>query len=344
VGDDAHAGPAAAELVAALLGGPAVLTAHELARRAGVSRSLVADLWRTLGLSRPDGDAPVFTERDAVAVERLVALVRDQGLALETVVSLVRAVGYNGDRVAMWQVEAVVEDLVDAGRDDRSARLELLARLPELVEPLEQLIVYAYRRQLAAVAARFTAEFGAAGSGDYGADTLPLARAVGFADMVSFTRLTAGFSPAELAAFVQGFEARVRDVVGEHGGRIVKTIGDGVLFVADDPVAGALVASHLAQAFSPGRRATRARPAAPRDVALRVSVVWGRLMSRFGDVFGAPVTLAARLCEVAEPGTVLVDQQTADVLHADRRFDLVPQPECELTGLGTVCPVRLALA
>ena len=344
MGDDARSVPDAGDLEAALLGGPRTLTDRDLAERAGISAELVGDLWRILSLPRVEHGEPVFTELDAVAIGRLAELMRVHDLSMSTVVSLVRAVGHNGDRVAMWQVEALVEDLAAHGdRDDRAARLELLARLPALVGPLEELVVYAYRRQLAAVAGRYTSEFASTESRPYDAQTLPLARAVGFADMVSFTRTTAGLGPAELSAFVQGFEARVRDVVGAHGGRIIKTIGDGALFVADDPVAGALVATHLAEAFTAHVRPKRARPAPPHDVSLRVSLVWGNLLSRFGDVFGAPVTLASRLCDVARPGTVLVDPATAQVLAADPRFVLVEQPSCELTGLGTVTPWDLSL-
>jgi adenylate cyclase len=326
----------------ALLGGPHTLDAHDVARIAGISVELVMDFWRILSLPRVDADEPVFTQGDAEMVQLLADLIRSHGLSMETVVSIVRAVGHNGDRVAMWQMEALVEDL-EENRDGRAARVELLRRLPGLVGPLGELVGYAYRRQLAAVAGRYTAEF-VDQAEQYDGRALPLARAVGFADMVSFTRTTAGLDHAELTAFVRGFENRVRDVVTFNGGRIIKTVGDGVLFVADDAVTGALVAVHLAEAFTQHIRPKRARPAPPRDVSLRVSVVWGRLLAKYGDVFGPPVTLAARLCQSAGAGVVLTDADTADVLRGDPRFVLASQPVRELTGLGRLAPVRITQA
>ena len=77
---------------------------------------------------------------------------------------------------------------------------------------------------------------------------------------------------------------------------------------------------------------------------VRVSLVWGRVLSRFGDVFGPSVNLAARLVDIADPTTVLVDRGTAGMLARDPRFALTAQPEREVQGLGTIEPVRLQWA
>src|SRR5690625_5986684 len=93
-------------------------------------------------------------------------------------------------------------------------------------------------------------------------------------------------------------------VISTAGARVVKTIGDAVLFVADTPEIGAEVALNLSSSIE------KAADVPP----VRIGMVWGRLLSRFGDVFGPPVNLAARLTDIAEPGTILVDQPTADEL------------------------------
>ena len=77
---------------------------------------------------------------------------------------------------------------------------------------------------------------------------------------------------------------------------------------------------------------------------VRVGLVWGRVLSRFGDVFGPDVNLAARLTDIADPSTVLVDGSTASVLSADARFVLEPRPARRLAGIGSVAPVRLRAA
>ena len=339
------------ELDELLLGGPRTLSARDLARLTGTDLDIVRTYWRTLGMPTQGDDDVVFTERDVEALRRAQSFVVDHGLAFDTVVTLFRSLGHTSDRLALWQVEALVEDMATRyGLDDTSARLLVLDRLRDLAPLLEEQLLHSYRRQLAAVADRYSAEFGQLRDVSVDRSVLPLARAVGFADMVSFTRRTAGLGSTDLSLFVQRFETAARDVVAQAGGRVVKTIGDAVLFIADTPGVGAAVATGLADAFGAsldveaargaGRLAEGARGVGP----VRVGFVWGRVLSRFGDVFGASVNLAARLTDVADPSTVLVDAPTAQVLGGDPRFRVTAQPSRELHGVGEVVPYRLERA
>jgi adenylate cyclase len=316
-----------------LLGGARTLSMRQVADRLGLDVGLVRQYWQTIGLPRADSDDRVLTEDDAAAIARVGVLVDGHGLSLRTALTLTRALGHTSDRLALWEVEALVEDMV--GRyelDDVSARLLVLDRLSELAPVMEAQLVHSWRRHLAAVAGRFGAEFGEQRA-QPGADrhALPLPRAVGFADMVAFTRVSAGLDYAELSDFVERFETVARDVVTASGGRVVKTIGDAVLFVADDVATGAQVALGLARTIGAGGKIP----------PVRVSMVWGRVLSRFGDVFGLPVNLAARLADDALPGTVLVDEGTAARLADDDRFSFERQEPREMHGLGMVVPVRL---
>jgi adenylate cyclase len=334
-----------------LLGGPRTLTARDLARIAHVDLEMVRTFWRTLGLPSHGDDEVMFTEADARALSMAASLVAEHGLDLRTVVTVIRSLGHTSDRLALWQVEALVEDMSTRYElDDTSARLLVLDRLRDLAPVLEQQLLHSYRRQLAAVADRYAAEFGDARGRAADAGALPLARAVGFADMVSFTRRTAGLGSTDLSSFVQRFETAARDVVVGAGGRVVKTIGDAVLFIADTPGAGAAVAVGLADAFGDSldvaaARGTGGLAEGARGVTpVRVGLVWGRVLSRFGDVFGPSVNLAARLTDVAEPSTVLVDAATAQVLGGDPRFRLAEQPVRDLPGLGPTASFRLSRA
>ncbi len=327
-----------------LLGGPRTLTLAEVAARAGIEPQEVRRFWHTLGLPQPEPDDVAFTELDADATARLAALRTVHGLDERTVLSVVRALGHTSDRLALWQVEALVEGM--AGRyalDDTSARLLVLDRLADLAPLLEAQLVHAYRRQLAAIAGRYAGEFGTAHAG---ADPsgLPLPRAVGFADMVAFTRRTAGLGATDLSDFIERFESAVRDVVADHGGRVAKTIGDAVLFVADDVRTGARIALGLARALDTGPEVD----GGPGDVGevagvgpVRVGFVWGRVLSRFGDVFGPSVNLAARLTDVAEPGSVLTDGATAQLLADDPSVTLERLAGRDLPGIGPIAPVRV---
>ncbi len=309
-----------------LLGGPRTLTLAQLAERAGVEEAAVALFWRGLGMPVGDPDAVEFTEEDARVVGELVRAAEASGTSRSGMLSLERSVGHLTERMAMWQAETLVEDYAERyDLDDASARLVLIDRMRAVAPLLEQQMVHAWRRHMAALAARFVSEFGEARN--VPTDSLPLARAVGFADIVAFTVRTATMTSPELAAFIRDFEERSADVVTSRGGRVVKTIGDAVLFVADDAVTGARIALALAEDFGAGS-----------PTPVRVGFVWGRMLSRFGDVFGASVNVAARLTGEAAPGTVLTDPATAELLSG---FALEGMPERDVAGVGRLAPVRV---
>ena len=310
-----------------LLGGPRDLTLSDVARRAGVSTADVKRLWSALGLVVEDG--PAFTTTDADIVRRVHEAGRDFEISDRTGVSLVRAVGHTMDRLVSWQVEGLVEHMRERYRlDDTTARLMVLDRLVTVAPLLEAQLVHGWRRHLVAVVGRIDSEIGQAHRVDE-SDELPLLRAVGLADIVGFTSRTAELGSHALADYVHDFESVARDVVTERGGRVIKTIGDAVLFVADDPRDGAMVARGLARTFSGSQS------------PVRVGLVWGRVLSRFGDVFGPAVSLAARLSDEAEPGTVLVDADSARTLAACRGVLLEPAGVRAIHGIGSVPLVRL---
>ena len=134
---------------------------------------------------------------------------------------------------------------------------------------------------------------------------------VGFADIVGYTTTTRHADSDALSALLEAFEKDASETIAAHHGRVVKTVGDEVLFVAD-------------------RRPTRPRSpcASPIRAAgeglpiLRVGLAMGQVLSRFGDVYGSVVNLAARLTALAPPGTVLVDKELADALQVNQAYQL----------------------
>ena len=317
---------ALARLEDAVLGGPRELTAADVARLAGVEPAELATFWNALGLRLPDPDEKAFTSADVAVVSGFIGASHEYGLSPTAGVSLVRAMGHTMERLVSWQTETIVEHLATKyGLRDADARGLLLERLLLIDDLLAQGLVHAWRRHLAAAAGRASAL--AARGADEVSDELPLARAVGLADVVGFTTRTAELGAEALADYVQGFEAQARDVVTAHGGRVVKTIGDALLFVADDAATGARVALGLAEALGPDS-----------DAPLRVGLVWGRVLSRFGDIFGPAVALASRLCDEAGPGRVLVDEATAGCLPG---FLLDALEVRDVAGIGPLRPYLL---
>jgi adenylate cyclase len=315
-----------------ILGGPRRYDLDDLLAETGLSREFVENYWRWLGLPVTDRPEASFTAADVESLREIRDLIDLGQLDEQAQMTLVRSLGHTADRLALWQVEAFVEHL---GRrfelDDVSARRTTLERIPQFTDVLARQLDHAWRRQLAALLGRLATEF--ADGAEVASGQLPLRRAVGFADIVSFTKRTAGLGSQELAEYVQVFESRARDVITEAGGRVVKTIGDAVLFVADDVTIGAECALGLA-----------APHASEEEIPVRVGFVWGRVLSRFGDVFGPDVNLASRITELAEPSTVLVDPPTAALLASSSRYALTAQAPQAVQGLGEVQPVRLQRA
>lgn len=323
-----------------LLGSQRNLRRREAAREAGLSTASAQKIWRALGFPNLSDDDVYFTGEDVRALRVVSNLVQEEKFSEEAALSLARSVAQLTDRMVVWQIEALVEDMV-AHRDmtDAAARRELLRLLPELLEPLEQLLGYAWRRQLSAAVQRLAMRGERADGStvslndvDPGGGALPLARGVGFADLVSYTSLSRQMNERTLANLVQRFEKRCAEVISIGGGRVIKTIGDEVMFLAETPDGGAQISLALA-------RIIREDPLLPQA---RVAFVWGRVLPRLGDLYGPTVNLASRLVALTEPGGVMVDASTAKVLEGDERFVLTPQPTRNVRGFGDVRPVSIS--
>jgi adenylate cyclase len=318
-----------------LLQGPREYSRRDLAERQGIPERLISTYWRSLGFGPVDEDTVVFTDEDALAIGDLVAMVDDGAISERAFTSISRGLGYHMGRLAMWITEALVEEAKSRdGKDDGEAREQMLETVPQLIETLESQVLFTFRRQLAAYSARAGSEVLQATEDGTHDEVFPLNRAVGFADLVQFTRLSRSLGGAELADVVTQFEVTCRDIISVGGGRVVKTVGDEIMFLADAPEDGAQIAVSIAEAI-------RDDPELP---SARVGMCWGSMFSRYGDVFGPTVNLSARLESVADPGGVLVDVATAEAVEKAlpggfRASEIRPT---ELHGIGTVEAVELS--
>ena len=314
----------AAALETRLLGGPRRWRRREVARSAGVSLLSARKLWRALGFAGVRDTEVAFTDADVAALERVIGMVRAGLLDEPTAIALARSLGRMTDRLVSWQTGAVAELLRETDGDCAGGMVP--DRLAALVDDLEGLLVYSWRRQLAAVAVRLT--------GDPGHDSglAPAELTVGFADLVSFTRLSQRLEQHELGVLVQRFEGLAADVVTAGGGRVVKSLGDEVLFTATEPAAGAMIALSVSEQM------------AIDDVVpdVRVGLAHGPVLHSLGDVYGPTVNLASRLTALAEPGTVVTDPPTGAVLAREPDLLLVAQRPRQVRGFGTVQPMLVA--
>ncbi|WP_307795170.1 adenylate/guanylate cyclase domain-containing protein [Actinacidiphila acididurans] len=336
-GDDGEH-PLALRLEQLILGAPRQYTPFQAARTAGVSMDLASRFWRAMGFA-DIGQARALTEADVLALRRLAGLVEAGLLSESMAIQVARSTGQTTARLADWQTDSFLEGLTEPPEPGMT-RAEVAYPLVELLLPeLEEFLVYVWRRQVAAATSRVVQ------SDDEEAVDRRLA--VGFADLVGFTRLTRRLEEEELGELVEAFETTAADQVAAYGGRLIKTLGDEVLFVADDPGTAAEIGMRLIETMT----GDETMP------ALRVGMAFGTVTTRMGDVFGTTVNLASRLTSIAPRDAVLVDGDFAEALgeagdapvseadvDADSaesekyRFALQPMWRRPVRGLGVVEP------
>ena len=321
-----------------LLGEAPSLTLTEVAQRAGTSVEVAQKFWRAMGFADVQPDEVHFTDQDVAALEDTMALLdetSDSSLASASVLELLRAQSYTMDRLVLWELETFVTDLSERlGLDDTSARLVALDRIDGLVELLSRQLTYVWRRHMVSILGRTDAEVSTRGREDTGPDLYPLIRSLGFVDIVSFTQRAQGMSKAALTHMLEGFENTARDVITSRGARVVKTIGDAVMYISDDLLIAADVVTALVDELQKG----------PDAIRVRASLVEGRVISRSGDVFGPTVNLASRLVDAAEPGSIRLDESTAmAILRSPEagRYRVGQCHEVVAKGLGQIVPWSL---
>lgn len=305
-----------------LLGGERRYTRQEVADKAGVPIERATKLWRALGFATVDDEDVVFTDADVEAVRTADQLISSGLLASDLEGAVARALGQHLSRLAEWQVHLLWTLITENELDDE----QVLRLVDRLVPELQQVQNFVWRRHLTAFAGRALA----VPEDDLEGRT----EVAGFVDMVGYTRLTRRLDESGLSRVLERFEALATEVVADHHGRIVKMIGDEVLFVADSARDGAEIALALTERTS----ADRTLP----DV--RAGLASGRILSRFGDVYGSVVNLASRLTSIARPGTILVDRDLASELTSDPDYEVRPRRPASVRGYSRLRPFALRRA
>jgi adenylate cyclase len=319
--------PSPADVEELILGGEPRFTAVELAQQTGTTLVEARRIWRALGFPEYDPGTVAFTDADAVALALVRRVIDDEVVDLDTAINLTRALGQTMSRLADWDVATLAPriDPGDTGEDAVHKRMaEAMRLINEIGGSFEHLIIYAWRRHLAAALARAEA---LASSDD---ETATTDVTVGFADLVAFTALSNEIGEIRIGDLVEIFESRCHDVVSSQRGRVIKSLGDSVLFVVDDPIRALDIAEGIIKVI--GRD--------PRMPDVRIGLASGPVALRMGDVFGPAVNMAARLTGVARRNRVIIDEATAGLLPDDR-FEVRRLPARPLRGFGLVEPIAV---
>lgn len=288
--------------------GEPIYTRLEVIELTGVTPEMARRMWRALGFPDADDDDLIFTVADTEMLRLAASLVTDGAVAPEVAIQVTRVLGQSLARVA----DAQATSFEQAISDDPAM---LTAAVEALHPTLESFLTYVWRRHLAAA---LHSRVAAADEG--GVESA----CVGFADLVGFTAASQELSHHDLAGMVERFEALAYDVIAAHGGRVIKMIGDEVMFA----VVGASAAGRAALDLVEACEADALIP------SLRVGVARGSILRHEADLFGPTVNLASRLVNIANPGSVLVSDGFASSISTEPGFALRRLRPRRLRGLG----------
>jgi adenylate cyclase len=304
-----------------LLGGPRRYTRLQVAEMSGMAPERTLRLWRALGFPDAADDDPAFTDADIEALEVLSTLIDSGFVGPETEASIARAMGQSLSRLADWQTDMLADALVRAAGDEGPSAAsadDAVEAARALLPRLRQVQDYVWRRHLAANADRLLASVSPG-------DRRELA--VGFADLVGYTSRSRGMGGRELGAMIEDFESTAAEVIARHAGRVVKTVGDGVLFTAGTGVAAVEIGLELPEAWE-----AEDRP------PLRTGAAYGPVLTRLGDIYSPVVNLASRLTSLARPSTVLVDRELAQQLRGNPAYRVRPLKRVSVRGYDHLQP------
>jgi class 3 adenylate cyclase len=280
-----------------LWSGPPIYTLRTAADAIGVALEEVEHGWAMLGLTVADPDTPALSQVDVESLATWVALRMQMGP--DAADGFLRVLGANIARVAeaISSVIRMTQPKMWLGlTGDELATAQVYREAAKFVPRIGAMIDAVHRHHL--VSTRTFIEGVVAGP------SASLLCGVGFADLSGFTALTQQLTPAELSTLLSEFGNTVSDVVHADGGRVVKFLGDAVMWVSSNPEPLAKAALDLVDH-------PRAREA---GLQVRAGLGYGEILALNGDYFGNPVNLAARLVAAASPGQILAAAEVHDKL------------------------------
>jgi class 3 adenylate cyclase len=297
--------------------GRPIYTLQTAADQLGLSADDVAHAWALLGLTVAGPDVPVLSQADVDALATWLAL---KGVVGEDgAFGLLRVLGAAMARLAEAEgtmIRAGTPDIQMNYTHDELATAQAYRSVAEFVPRIGALIDVVHRHHLTSARTYF--------EGVLQGTSASVVCGVGFADLSGFTALTQALTPAQLSNLLNEFGGTVADVVHADGGRVVKFIGDAVMWVCPSAAGLAKAAAHLVDH-------PRARE---EGLQVRAGLGYGTVLAINGDYFGIPVNLAARLVSAAAPGQILVAAGFRDELP-----DWPARPQGPLTLKGFDDPV-----
>jgi len=274
-----------------IVAGPRI-TLTEAIARGGIDPVLGERVWRALGFVVSDDAAAMCTEADVALFEFFVFAAEIFGI--EASLALARTAGGSMARLADGAIANARSSLEAPLRAEGGTSVDIarafIGVAATVVPRLYPMLETVHRHHLVDTARRYSL-WGVAPTEEGTTEAV-----VGFADLVGYTALAQRLSSSELDTLVVNFEERALAAIARPGARLVKLIGDEVMFVAGSAADAIDIARMLVND--------------PQLPPLRVGLASGQIVSREGDIFGPVVNLAARIVTLADPGGVILDAET----------------------------------
>jgi class 3 adenylate cyclase len=154
----------------------------------------------------------------------------------------------------------------------------------------------------------------------------PAFRAILFTDIVGSTAMTARLGNQRAVEMVRAHDALVRRALTDNNGREVKHTGDGIMATLDAAEAAVRCARSIQQSFDAFNLASKEK------LRVRIGIDAGEPIADSNDLFGSTVQMAARLCEHADPDTILVSDAVCALLGSE--FKALPVGPCSFKGFS----------
>ncbi|MCV7237791.1 adenylate/guanylate cyclase domain-containing protein [Mycolicibacterium celeriflavum] len=253
--------------------------------------------WEVMGLRVNDPDQPALSETDVDGLSVWVGV--KTAVGNDVALAFLRVLGASMARVAeaggtMFRVAQ--PDILITHTQDELTTAQAYRAVAEVTQRFNVLMDVVFRHSLVSSRTHFEGVIRDASAN--------VVCGVGFADLTGFTALTQRLTPNELSDLLFEFGGLVSDLVHADGGRVVKFIGDEVMWVSSTPRVLAKVAVDLVEL-------PQARDA---DLLVRAGLGYGQVLAIGGDYWGNPVNLAARLVSAAAPGQILAAADVRDEL------------------------------
>lgn len=280
------------------------LRRSDIAGLSGIDPDQSLRWWRAMGFAEVGDDEVAFGPTDLAVLQRLRGLLDSGRVDDADILRLARLMGASFSRLVDAQLAVISRGLSPDARRTSDEPDD------DVVSFVESTMNYVWRRHLLAALAQ-----------SLNAGEADAPQAVGFADLSGFSRVSKTASQEQITEIVETFESAVFDVVSKHEGRVVKLIGDEVMFVSSSLDDAVTIAIELIQRLEP----IEAVP------PVHCGVAFGDTVRVGGDVFGPTVNLAARLTGLARPDTVvvprahgahLIDREDLDARWVRRPYDL----------------------